>query len=163
MGDSNNCDNIFTSLSNGECTWELEIASINSETDSALWPAIYTLTQPTFTPQTNPSIDDDRIVDLTTDATLTIDTSSLMWTNYDWDYIDDFFDTDFTTPYIFEFKMKSTKNDYDTAEETLTITINIEPCDGSFTENTYEMPSYKFAQDSAQNFCFFAINTEACA
>ena len=50
MGDSNNCDYIFTSLSNGECTWELEIASINSETDSALWPAIYTLTQPTFTP-----------------------------------------------------------------------------------------------------------------
>ena len=54
----------FTDFSNGECTWELEIVSINSETDSTLWPALYELTQPTFQPQTNPSIDDDRIVDL---------------------------------------------------------------------------------------------------
>ena len=66
MGDTDPID--FTGFTNGECTYELELISINSETDSTLWPAIYTLTQPTFTPQTAPAIDDDRIVDLTTEG-----------------------------------------------------------------------------------------------
>ena len=131
MGSNDSLD--FEGLTNGECSYEIEIVSINSETDDTLWPNIYTLTQPTFTPQANPSVDDDRIVDLTTDGSLTIDTSSLMWTSYDWDDIDTVFDTDFTTPYIFELKMKSTRNELDTAEETFTITINIEPCDADFT------------------------------
>ena len=42
--------------------------------------------------------------------------------------------------------MKSTKNSYDTEEETFSITINVEPCDGDFTEISYQMPSFKFAQ-----------------
>jgi hypothetical protein len=66
MGDTDDID--FTGFTNGECTYELELLSINSETDSTLWPAIYTLAQPTFTSQTAPAIDDDRIVDLTQEA-----------------------------------------------------------------------------------------------
>ena len=57
-----------------------------------------------------------------------------------------FVETDFTTPYIFELKIKSTKNSYDTDEETFSITINVEPCDGDFTEFSYQMPTYTFAQ-----------------
>ena len=42
MGQQEDID--FTDFTNGECTYEIEIVSINSETDSTLWPAIYTLT-----------------------------------------------------------------------------------------------------------------------
>ena len=85
-----------------------------------------------------------------------------MSTIFDFADIDQDFDTDFTTPYIFEFKMKSTKNAYDTDEETFSITVNIDPCDGGFTEFSYQMPTYTFNQ-GAQEFCFFAINSERCA
>ena len=42
MGDTDGID--FTGFTNGECSYELELLSINSETDDTLWPAIYTLT-----------------------------------------------------------------------------------------------------------------------
>ena len=37
-------DIAFTGFTNDECSYELELVSVNSETDSTLWPAIHTLT-----------------------------------------------------------------------------------------------------------------------
>ena len=134
---------------------------MNSNTDTSSWPISYTLDQPTFTTQSG----NDDIVESITSASLTIDTSDLIWsTTYSWSDINNFFEPQLS-PITIELKIASTRSDNDNAEETFSLTVSLDQCEASF-ESSYSIGSnqYEFAQDGdpKRNFCFFALNTEPC-